>query len=142
MSTTPTLHFRIVSVVRERIYEDATRVTAPTKAGVITILPHHEAIISALQPGVLTVEYASGSSERFAVGGGVVETDGTTLTVIADMVEDATEMSSEEVVSRHAALEREIASYRAAHDAIDMDRLIALEEEYLRESARMHLLHG
>jgi len=53
-----------------------------TLDGAITMLPGHEPLISALKPGVMTVWY-DGQKKDFAIGGGILETDGVDIKIIA-----------------------------------------------------------
>ena len=37
--------------------ENFVRITLMTESGEITVLPHHEPLLSAIRPGIMTVEY-------------------------------------------------------------------------------------
>jgi len=52
--------------------EKFARITLMTEAGEITVLPGHEPILSALRPGVMSVEYFVGNkvhTAEYATGG-------------------------------------------------------------------------
>ena len=61
--------------------------TLQTEAGVITVLPGHEAMISALSPGVAVLRH-DGRESRYALGGGVLEVSASEVRILADMIED------------------------------------------------------
>lgn len=63
------------------------KLTIVTLDGVITMLPGHEPLISALKPCVMSIWY-EGKKKDFAIGGGILETDGKDIKIIADMIED------------------------------------------------------
>ena len=135
------MHLRLLSTTRSIIDSDQVQsVTVTTADGDITILARHEPLVGALVPCVLVVRYTDGRVEHYAVGDGAVETAGTETTILADMVEDGSGLSIEEIEDRRTKLSAEIAEYRTKHGTVDMDELIALEEEYLRESAKAQLI--
>lgn len=119
--------------------ENAERVTIPTKDGEITVLTSHEPLFSALKPGVLTY-VENGNTMSFVIGGGVLECHGNELNVIADMVEDGASLDTETIQSRKSALKREMDEYRKNHETADMDQLLEMEYEYLKESAKEQLV--
>lgn len=135
------MRFSLISITKKVLEtEDATSITLPTKTGTITVLPKHEPIVSALNPGVLSVT-VEGKPSFYAIGGGVVETDGETVTVLADMVEAHGTVDTAEAEKRKEEAARLLAEARAA-GTTDMETLIALEEEYMKEEARVKLASG
>ncbi len=100
------MRFSLISITKKVLVSEETEsVTLPTKNGIITVLPRHEPLVSALNPGVLSVTYG-GKTERFAVGRGVFETDGENVTVLADMVESGENSDAEEAEKRKAEAAR------------------------------------
>ena len=63
---TPTImHFTLVSISRKALdFPSIEYVTIPTRGGEITILPNHEALITALSPGVLIVRVDGKNTHR------------------------------------------------------------------------------
>ncbi len=135
------MRFSLVSIAK-KAFETASAesVTVPTKAGIVTILPGHEPLMSALSPGVLTVR-AEGRDHRFGVGGGALETDGSEVTVLADLVEDGEGLNAEDAAKRKEEAARLLKEARAS-GTTDMASLIALEEEYMKEEMRVKLAEG
>ncbi|MCK9272299.1 ATP synthase F1 subunit epsilon [Candidatus Gracilibacteria bacterium] len=113
----------------------------PTKAGEITVLSSHVPLISALRPGILKLKF-EGNVEKFAIGGGVIETDGTNLTIIADMVDDGAGLNLEEIKAKKDEAKKLMEEMSASEKKMDMDRYIELELEYLKESAKEQLAIG
>jgi F-type H+-transporting ATPase subunit epsilon len=71
--------------------EEAKRVTIPTTAGEITVLPGHAPVITILSPGELIVEYDR-ETRPLAVSGGIVEITKKYVKILADSAESVTEL--------------------------------------------------
>ncbi len=74
----------VIAKVDEVLFEgEAYSLTVPGAAGEMTILSHHEPLISTLKKGEARVrESASSEPKLFAIESGVVEVNGTSATVI------------------------------------------------------------
>ena len=132
------MHFSLTSLSGTILStEKLESVTVSTENGTIAILPNHMPLVSALKPGVLEVAY-EGKTVSFAVGGGVLETDGKELRIIADMIEDGG-YDLVEIEKRKKDAETLMAEYRVKGDQISMESLIELESEYLKDIAREQL---
>ena len=134
------MRFSLISITKKVLDADVSSVTLPTKTGTITILPKHEPLVAALTPGVLSVT-VEGKVQTFAIGGGVLETDGESVSVLADMVEAGAAIDSEAALKRKEEAARMLKEARDA-GTTDMESLIALEEEYMKEEARVKLSSG
>lgn len=77
-----TFHLVIASVATNHFDGAAVSATFPGAAGEMTILPHHEAIVTTLKPGVITVRQTLGEPKSFAVEGGVLECSGNRVVVL------------------------------------------------------------
>lgn len=82
------LHVEIITPDQTVYDGEADALTLTTNEGEITVLPHHIPIITTLAPGVAVVR-AKGAEQLFAVSGGVVETDGKTIRVLARTADHA-----------------------------------------------------
>ena len=134
------MRFSLISINRKVLETPETEsVTLPTKTGIVGILPMHEPLVAALAPGVMSV-VVNGKETRFAIGGGVVETDGESVSVIADMVEEGG-IDAEQARKRKEEAARLLREAREA-GTVDMEAVIALEEEYMKEEARVKLASG
>lgn len=72
----------------------ADSITVPSASGEITILPHHEHLLSLLQEGVITIR-SKETEEYMAIGGGYVETDGKTVNIIVSRAYNQDEIDEE-----------------------------------------------
>jgi len=82
MAEQTTFHL-IVASVGETFFDGAAlSATLPTSAGEITVLPHHEPLVTTLKEGNITVRTASESPKQFAVQSGVLEMSGNRAVVL------------------------------------------------------------
>jgi len=80
--TDTTLHLTIASVTENIFDGAATSVTVPGASGEMTILPHHEPLVSTLVAGRITIRIPNAENREFAVTSGVVETSGTRTVIL------------------------------------------------------------
>lgn len=124
--------------------ESFVKLTLMTEAGEITILPKHQPLISVLRPGILSVDYYVGNkihSGEYATGGGVVHIAPESVTIVADVIENADNLTDLEYIeTQKKEAEALVKSYRAENGTtIDPRRLIEIEYELLKYTA-MHRL--
>ena len=75
------LRLKVITPRKIVIDKQVNSVTVPTADGEITILPHHTHLFSLLIEGIVKIK--SGESEDdLAIGGGYLETNGETVTVL------------------------------------------------------------
>lgn len=80
--TQKTLHL-VISSVGENLYDGpALSATLPGSAGEMTILPHHEPLITTLKGGSITVAVPNAGEKTFTIEGGVLEVSGTRAVVL------------------------------------------------------------
>ena len=111
--------------------EEVDMVTLPCVEGQLGILPHHIRLMTQLVPGEMTIR-KSGHVEFMAVGEGLIEVTGssvsvvTTMAIAADKIDEAAveearqraaarlreKISSEEVASVNASLARSLVQLR------------------------------
>jgi F-type H+-transporting ATPase subunit epsilon len=77
------LRLRVYSPERELVDRDVREVTAPGAYGEIGVLPDHAALVTLLEPGVLSYK-ENGSVVRLRIGGGFAEVRDNVMTVLAD----------------------------------------------------------
>ncbi len=113
------LHFQLVASGGTKFDGEAYEVLVPTKAGTVGIFDDHMPMISAAQPGVLSVRKKQNDPdsalEHFAVNGGVLATEGSEVRFMADDVTTSEEVSEAEA---QAALKRAEALVAGAPDQI------------------------
>ena len=94
------MKFSLISSTKKHLdLDNVIWVTLPTPTGEIGIYPGHTPLVGALKPGILKVDTNDGV-QTFAIGGGVFETDGTHLEVLADMVDTGEEATAEDVAKK------------------------------------------
>lgn len=124
------LHLRINTMERIVYEDDVDSVTLPTKSGEITILVNHVPLVSVLNSGELMIK--KDEKEIFiAVSGGFIETDGKTLTVLADMAERAEEIDEKKADEARAKAE-ELMLARKGDDVGYADAMAHMERELAR----------
>ncbi len=77
-----TFHLTIASVGDSKFDGPALSATLPGAAGELTILPHHEPIVTTLKPGTIIVRETLGDPRRFEVERGVLECSGNRVVVL------------------------------------------------------------
>jgi F-type H+-transporting ATPase subunit epsilon len=112
----------LVTLTGTKLSTDVYEVILPTQTGLITILPDHEPLVTLLVPGVLGVRHKKGDPddaiEFFATFGGAVETDGKTVTVLADEAESGGDIVEAEA---KAAYERALKMHESARDQVELE---------------------
>lgn len=124
--------------------DNFSRITLMTESWEITVLPHHEPLLSAIRPGIMTIEYLKDSTpivKEFVSGGGVINISPESLTIVADVIENGDHLTDLEFIeSQKKEAEALMRSYREENgEKIDPKRLIELEYELLKYTA-MHRL--
>jgi F-type H+-transporting ATPase subunit epsilon len=79
---------RVYTPEREVVDGDVREVTAPGVYGEIGVLPDHAALVTTLEPGVLTYRRDDGVI-RLTIDGGFAEVRDNVMTVLADSAEPA-----------------------------------------------------
>lgn len=111
-STTMAATFNFELVSPERILlatEDAEQVQLPGAEGDFTVLAGHTPVISALRPGILEI-LVGGSRRRMFVRGGFAEVQPGSLTVLAQMAMEISEMDPSRIATELEIAEAEIVS--------------------------------
>ena len=138
------MQFQLISSTGLKFDGEAYEVIVPTKDGTIAILREHMPLISAGQPGVLSVRKKAGDRndelEHFAVYGGVVQTDGQTTRFVTEEVtttDEVSEQEAEAALKRAQALVEGAESRTALHEA----RTVAQHHEVRLHLAQLKSLH-
>lgn len=72
-----------VARVAETLYDgDALSLTAPGEDGVLTVLAHHEALVTPLKAGMLRFETGSGEVTELSIDRGILEVSENQATVL------------------------------------------------------------
>lgn len=76
------LSVRVITPRRIVFKGEYESVTAPGEAGEVTILPRHVNFFTVLSEGILTLRKKEGEEDYLAIGGGYLETDGSSVTIL------------------------------------------------------------
>ena len=72
----------VIAKVHENVFAgEAESLSVPTTDGVVTILGHHEPLVSIVVPGIAKVT-SKGAAQEFAVTAGVLEVSNNQATVL------------------------------------------------------------
>ena len=75
------IRLKVITPRKIVIDRQVDSVTVPTAEGEITILPHHAHLFSLLVEGIVKIK-STGNEDDLAIGGGYLETNGETVTVL------------------------------------------------------------
>jgi len=135
------MKLKLISIEWEILsLEDVKQAMIPTKDWVITVMPNHESLISALNPWVLEIEDKNSLLHKFAIWWWIIETDWKILRIIADMVDSSSELSEEEVKQKLKSAKQLLKDVKNSWKQINPEELLEIEETILKESARIQLL--
>ncbi len=87
-------HVQILTPEREAFAGEAVHLYARGSLGYLGVLAHHAALLTSLEPGVMSVRKPDGHEEHFVVTGGFLEASNNRATVLADAAEHASEIDA------------------------------------------------
>ena len=116
------MHLQLITLTGIAIDQDIYEITAPTAAGPISVFPGHEALVTIAIPGALAVRYKKGDPdtalEYFAISGGVIEVDQTSVRVLVDEADHGDDIIEAE---SRAALDRALKLKAEAKNQVDIN---------------------
>jgi F-type H+-transporting ATPase subunit epsilon len=110
------MRFKLVTPERTVVEADVEAVYATTTDGEVGILPRHVPLLSPLGVGLLRF-VQNGQSMPAAVMGGVLHTDGTEVTVLAETAELGSDIDKARAQDAKKRAEQRLASRDASVDA-------------------------
>ncbi len=124
--------------------ESFSSLSCVTESGQITILPGHEALLSALRPGIVTIKYIENGLEKileYVSGGWIANITPESVTIVSDILESGEDLNDLEYIEAQKKEAQYLMDSYKAENGTDIDprRLIAIEHDFLRFSA-MHEL--
>lgn len=126
-----TLHYKIVTPERLVLEGEAESITTMTQDGEITILPHHEALVTLLKAGEMQVKQAS-EVESLAVSTGMITVDQNGVTILADTAERSDELELAQIEEAKKRAEENLINTRNRDDVGFADAAAHLERELAR----------
>jgi F-type H+-transporting ATPase subunit epsilon len=103
------LHFDLVSPERLLMSAEVDQVDVPGSEGDMGILANHAPVMTALRPGVLTIQTQGKQGERFFVRGGFAEVTASGLTVLAEEAMPLAELDKAALDQRIKNAEEDVA---------------------------------
>ncbi len=124
----------IIATPNGIVYDDmAEKVTIPTLAGEITMLPEHEAMVSVLKSGEIVIT-KDGYEVNLALSGGVLEMrPSNELYLIADSAERAEEIDVEKAEAAKARAEELLQQIKNVED-VEYARIQAMIEKEMNRA--------
>ena len=89
-----TMYLEITTAERRTFADEVDVLVAPGLDGELSILPNHAPLMTALQPGEITIR-KDGEETYLAVTGGFLEVMGNQVTILADAAEPSEEIDEE-----------------------------------------------
>ncbi len=105
-----TFNCRVVSAKEELFVGDVKMLIAAGYNGEIGVLAGHTPLITLLKPGVLRIQMSEGNEEVLYVGGGVLEVQPHSVTVLADSAERAANLDEAQIAEARRAAEQLLAN--------------------------------
>ena len=115
------MRLEIITAEREVYSDDVDILVAPGIEGELGILPHHAALMTALQPGELRVR-KDGEDTYMAVSGGFMEVMDNRVTILADAAERSDEIDEQRV---QEAVRRAEERIQRRESDMDLERAVA-----------------
>ena len=126
------MNLKLVTLGGVKLEEAVYSVTIPTIDGEISVLPSHEPLVTVAKDGVITVrrrqEDSDNQLEYFAISGGVVKIDYSSVQILVDEADHGDDIIEAET---QAALERAIAARDNADDQIEREKAKQLIDRHL-----------
>ena len=126
------MNLKLVTLGGVKLDEAVYSVTIPTIDGEISVLPSHEPLVTVARDGVITVrrrqEDPDGQLEYFAISGGVVKIDYSSVQILVDEADHGDDIIEAET---QAALERAIKARDEAGDQVEREKAKQLIDRHL-----------
>lgn len=126
-----TITLTITTPEAEVFSADVQQVSLPTTSGEITVLPHHEPLITLLGQGDVVATDPDGELVPFALTGGCARITGNTVAVLADFAEHVAMLTDEMIQKAH----------REAAEAMEKSDLLTKDEQELHVRQLQHAVN-
>lgn len=125
------MNLQLVALDGVKFEEEAYSITLPTLAGEITVYKDHMALLTALQPGMITIRRQQQDpdykTEQYATFGGVADISHAQVRVLVDEATHGDEINFAEAEKAKAEAERNLAN---AKTQIELDQAQALVDRH------------
>ena len=89
------LDLKVITPRRIVLKEAVRSLTVPATGGEITILPHHQNLLTPLQEGIIKIVGNNSKEEYLAIGGGYLETNGKEISLLVSRAYGQNEIDKE-----------------------------------------------
>jgi F-type H+-transporting ATPase subunit epsilon len=121
------MHLQLITLTGIMVDKEIYEMIAPTTGGDIAVFPGHEPLVTLAAPGALAVRKAKGDSdaqlEYFAISGGVIEIDQTSIRVLVDEADNGEDIIEAETKN---ALERALKHRENAKSQVEIHKATQL----------------
>ncbi len=126
------IKFEIVTPEKIALKEMIKKVTVPTEAGFITVLPKHMPLVGILKPGVIELVNANNEHKIMSVSGGFIEVFRNKVVILADTAERAEEIDLAKAEAARKTAEQSLKNLRTS----DKERFANINASLAKELAR------
>lgn len=123
--------FELVSPERLLVSEKVSEVVIPATEGEMTVMANHAPTMTTIKPGVVSVKFASGQSQKYVVFGGFADILPTGCTLLAESAVAMSEINRETLMKR-------IEAARAELESADSHEHKTRLEQYLMELTHLN----
>jgi F-type H+-transporting ATPase subunit epsilon len=121
------MHLQLITLTGIMVDKEIYEMIAPTTGGDIAVFPGHEPLVTLAAPGALAVRKVKGDSdaklEYFAISGGVIEIDQTSIRVLVDEADNGEDIIEAETKN---ALERALKHRENAKSQVEIHKATQL----------------
>ncbi len=118
-----TLHLKIITPRSVVVDEPVDEVIAPAADGEIAILPKHTHLLTLLKEGIITYK-TGGKADDLAIGGGYLETEGKTVTILVSRAYKQHELDEEAIQKAVAEAKRVLSESKDEKERIEANTIL------------------
>ncbi len=126
------MRLQLITLSGVRVDKDVYELMAPTVAGEIAVFPGHEPLVTLAVPGALAVRHKKDDADReleyFAISGGIVEINPTSIRILVDEADHGDDIVEAE---SRAALDRALKLRDEAKDQVGIEKARQLVDRHM-----------
>ena len=126
------MRLQLITLSGVRVDKDVYELMAPTVAGEIAVFPGHEPLVTLAVPGALAVRHKKNDADReleyFAISGGIVEINPTSIRILVDEADHGDDIVEAE---SRAALDRALKLRDEAKDQVGIEKARQLVDRHM-----------
>lgn len=126
------MRLQLITLSGVRVDKDVYELMAPTVAGEIAVFPGHEPLVTLAIPGALAVRHQKNDADReleyFAISGGIVEINPTSIRILVDEADHGDDIVEAE---SRAALDRALKLRDEAKDQVGIEKARQLVDRHM-----------